>query len=511
MVGCGSDDGDAGVSGAAGSAGGGQAGTGGSAAAGGSAGGVAGAGGAGSGAGGAAGAAGGSSGGGSAGSSGGSGSAGSGSSGSAGGAGGAGGSTAGGGGDSGAGGGTGDGGAGGAGQGGGTGGTDAGGAGGAGASGSGAGGSGAGAGGAGGAGGGVALPRLTMKGSQLLDPNGKKITLRGFNWGAWGAAQAGDAADNAAQGANVVRIPLSWYFDSDGTGVGTNKQDAYAPGKPGNINPDILALIDQQIDWAVSQKLWVDVMVRGADDDFWTNPAVIPQFLEMWSFLADHYKDRPYIGMLELLSEPHPTNDQHNNDKVKALYEQVIAAVRAKDAFTPVMIGPAKDYEIRDLEQVYLADQQNVIYTANFYELPAYVKQTKKGGTVYHYPGSVPDQVNATDGCDTENVGKTVTMNKGFLSGLLKCLTGFRDAHAVPVFIQQVGLRSEVPDSLSYATDVLALFNKEQVGFTYWTYRFPYRNNTDGSGEIGVLWQDSSGTWTTKTDWLTMISAAFKQ
>src|SRR5665213_2543685 len=53
---------------------------------------------------------------------------------------------------------------------------------------------------------------LSVKGSQILAPNGQPIMLRGFNWGTIAdTAQPQDAADNVAQGANFVRIPLSWY------------------------------------------------------------------------------------------------------------------------------------------------------------------------------------------------------------------------------------------------------------------------------------------------------------
>ncbi|MBA3788846.1 cellulase family glycosylhydrolase [Patescibacteria group bacterium] len=360
--------------------------------------------------------------------------------------------------------------------------------------------------------------RLTIKGSTIYAPDGKPFIFRGYNWGDWGTAEQQDAADNIAQGANIVRIPLSWYF-GDGSkatscGAGTQKskssQDSYDSGAPGNILPANLALVDQEVAWATSQHLWVDVMVRGGDCDFWTNPKIIPQYIQMWEFLANRYKDTPYIASYELLSEPHPPKPFTNTD-VKAFYEKLITAVRTVDPVTPVIIGPSKDYEIRDLEQVYIPDQSNVIYTANFYELPAYVKEIKTpGATLTGYPGSYQDQGLSSDVCNYSGKGQVVTLNKTFLSGLLGCATHFRDAHAVPIFINQVGIRSGTPGGFQYVQDVLDLFHTNNIGFAYWTYRSPTTSKGLADGDIGVVYQTSDGSWIQKPDWIARLSTFFR-
>ena len=51
---------------------------------------------------------------------------------------------------------------------------------------------------------------LSVRGQDIVDPSGRPILLRGWNWGHFGKAIEQDAADNAAQGANVVRIPIRW-------------------------------------------------------------------------------------------------------------------------------------------------------------------------------------------------------------------------------------------------------------------------------------------------------------
>ncbi len=84
----------------------------------------------------------------------------------------------------------------------------------------------------------AALPkRLSVSGANVLDPQGRPIVLRGYNWGQWGTVQPQDAADNVAQGANSVRIPLRWWGDwRDGV-------DSRDVASPGHIDPAHLAIL----------------------------------------------------------------------------------------------------------------------------------------------------------------------------------------------------------------------------------------------------------------------------
>ena len=286
------------------------------------------------------------------------------------------------------------------------------------------------------------VQRLSVKGDQILDPSGNPIILRGFDWGDWGTPQPQDASDNISQGANYVRIPLSWYFGS-GTGAtdcGTG-QDSYDPGQPGNINPANLAMVDQEIKWAGAAHLWVDLMVRGGDCDFWTNPKIIPQYLQMWQFLANRYKDTPYIGSYEILSEPHPAtlgNKVPNEAIVKALAEKNIASIRAIDPVTPIVVGAAQTYDIRNISTAYMPGISNIIYTANFFELPTYVKSEKGKDADIGYPGEYidPNPIGSF-ACTYPDEGnnKPVEMDKTWLAGLLTCATNFRSQYNVPVYI----------------------------------------------------------------------------
>lgn len=342
------------------------------------------------------------------------------------------------------------------------------------------------------------VPRLTVKGDKLYDPSGHQVTLRGFNWGWWGSAEEQDAAANKAQGANAVRMPIRWYFEG-------TKSDVRETGGMCNLSAEGLKTIDANITWATKQGLWVvlfmgsDLGAGNSDDNYWTNPALKAEFKSAWLCLAQRYKNVPYIAAYEILSEPHPKKSYTNNDPdgaVRAFYEEMIQAIRTVDEDTPLMIGPNDHYEILKLPTLYTTVDKNIIYTFNFYYPPEYVKQTKEGGSgTFRYPGTL-----------TLKDGRVVTNNKTYLDDMLKNGVDFREEHDVPIFINQVGIRSGVPDAKAYITDTLDLFEDYDIGFGYWTYRV--RGDVD---DIGIYYQDpKTDVWYVKSDWLTLISSYFK-
>jgi hypothetical protein len=300
--------------------------------------------------------------------------------------------------------------------------------------------------------------RLSVSGSQVLDPQGHNIVLRGYNWGQWGAAQQQDAADNLAQGANSVRIPLRWWGDWK------SNVDSRDPGAPGHVDPAHLSQLDRYISWATSQHLWVVLFLdsnfgQGANaskDNFWTDPAMKQQFIEVWQFLVARYLHTPYIAAYELLAEPHPPGV--SDSAVKDFYDTVISAVRRTDTRTPLVVGPNQDYSLKHLMAAYTTVDRNVIYTGDYF--------------IFDNPlDRMPD------------------------------IQAFQQRYRVPVWINQVGIPSGNADSQTKARAVLGALNAAGVGWAWWTYRvFSASPETHG-----IYYQTAGGGWLVKQDWLTLV------
>lgn len=309
-------------------------------------------------------------------------------------------------------------------------------------------------------------PRLSVSGTRVVDPAGRPIVLRGYNWGAWGTAQPQDAADNAAQGANSVRIPLRWWGDwKDGV-------DSRDPSAPGHIDPAHLAVLDQMIDWAAARHLWITLFVDsnfgqgagGSTDNFWTDPAMKQQFVEVWQFLVDRYRHTRYIGAWEIL--PEPRADGVSDADVKAFYDSIIPSIRAIDPRTPIVVGPSHAYSLKHLDAAYTTIDRNIIYTGDYF--------------IFDQPlDRMPD------------------------------ITGFEAKYHAPVWINQVGIPSGQDDSQDKARTVLSALDAAHVGWSWWTYRIA-GSNPDDHG-IWYVDPDNSATWVRKTDWYDLVGTFLRQ
>lgn len=341
----------------------------------------------------------------------------------------------------------------------------------------------------------IEVERLSIEGKSLITPDGSSIELRGVNWGWWGTAQSQDASETVAMGANVVRMPFRWYFNGEGS-------DIRQTGAPGNIKPDGLAQLDQYIEWCVEQKLWVilfagsDKGAGDADENYWTSETLRAEFIETWTFLADRYKDKPFIAAYEVLSEPHPKKPYTSGD-LREFYEELITAIRKVDKRTPLMIGANDHYDIGQMNDVFTTIDSKIIYTFNFYLPTDYIKPEKReeaGLPIVSYPSDF-----------TDFDGNEVHLDKNLLIDMLQPALGFRDSHNVPILVNQVGARSRCPGHLDYMADVGDIFYENNVAFTYWTFR-----TRDDENEYGLYWHDKkTNQYFSKDDQIDLMTQIF--
>jgi hypothetical protein len=338
------------------------------------------------------------------------------------------------------------------------------------------------------------VTRLSVSGAQILDPAGKPIVLRGWNWGQWGSVQDQDAADHAKQGANVVRIPLRWWgvYNNEGPDADPiTRIDSRDDGAPGYIEPHHLAAIEAEMDAAACQGLWIDLFLdsncgqasvqngtvaycgaapdgSGKPANFVNDPETTKKFVAAWQFLVDRYKNRPYIGVYEILPEPQMGCPKAKCDDwtiTPKFYAPIIDKIREIDPTTPLMIGPDNAYDVIHIDTAYIPGATGIIYTGNFLN-----------GTSAH-----PDYVT-------------------------QYMTSFRDQRQVPVFIQQLGVRKDEPDGVSRATTMMKAANDAGVGWTWWTYR---ETRSPGGGGYAPFWEDKGPPWMSDPTWLAMITSAF--
>jgi hypothetical protein len=315
--------------------------------------------------------------------------------------------------------------------------------------------------------------------------------LRGYNWGRWGSAVQQDALDHVAQGANCVRIPCRWWGRYASPDV-----DSRMDSEVGHISPQNLKILDDTIRWASENKLWIvlfldsDCGQNGTQDEvtmsycdptgiwpnghnFWSDPSQRALFIEVWKFLADRYKNTPYMAMYELLPEPNPPGV--GDDEVSTFYAEIMDAITPIDPKTPFLIGPNSVYAINKAATAFIPGRKNVVYTGNLF--------------VYTSAGSYDSNVAG-------------------LKERLQHLVDLRSSKRVPIFVQQVGIDTVNDPGLLYQSAVLELLNSWSIGYTWWTYRDGV--NPDGKG---VMFQDKTNhnKWVTKQPVLDMMGTFFKR
>jgi hypothetical protein len=338
--------------------------------------------------------------------------------------------------------------------------------------------------------GGGAANRLSVSGTKILGPSGQPIALRGWNWGQWGSVQPQDGADNRAQGANVVRIPLRWWGQYDNDQPNTpiaEKTDSYIDTPP-YVDQGHLDTLDAMIQEAACQGLWIDLFVDsdcgqesaestsaycgstdGGVESFATDPVMRARFTAVWQLLVTKYLNQPYIGMYEILPEPSFDCTSKKNcvrwQDAPDFYTPIAQSLRAIDARTPLLVGANGGYSETMVATALIPGIPGLIYTVDLLN------------------------DNAQD------------------PAALSVVTSFRDSQQVPIFVQQVGVEQATADAGAVATTILADLDSDDIGWTWWTYRV--LKSDQPTGYAPFYQGTDAGTWAENTAWLDLITAHF--
>lgn len=285
-----------------------------------------------------------------------------------------------------------------------------------------------------------------------LTVDGVPTFLKGHGWGHLELALPTDAADDAARGARVVRIPVRVMGN-----YGSRQSDGYDAGSPGNLDPAYLQMVVDRVKEAKAAGLFVVLFVdsncaqkghTAGDGDyeyctfggqpggnFWSADG---QFYRdtvaaTWAYLATLLRGK--IDVHELGPEEAPPSGTAAD--VKSVYTQLRNAILAVVPEALFLVGPYS-YDVNKIETIWdPAWASNTIWTANL------LKGATQSGTP---PGSQ-------------------------LAARIATLTSFAEAHDAPVFIQQIGTESSVDTDdtlLDAALTAVEAPAAKLAGYTSW-------------------------------------------
>lgn len=220
------------------------------------------------------------------------------------------------------------------------------------------------------------------------------------------------------------------------------------------------------------------------DDRLWSDPAFADQAAAFWRDLAAALKDHPAVAAYNLLNEPAPElkGGLPENAPLPAIrdwqasvagaprdlpafYDRVIAAIRAVDPVTPVMVDAGWYASPRSLAAWprRLADDR-ALYAVHMYEpYDATSAPNLKRETPLRYPGAT-----------TDYAGAPLAWDKAAVAAHLGLAFDWARAQGVPpshLVVAEFGCMRRWPDCGAYLDDVLDAAEAGGASWAFYAFR----------------------------------------
>lgn len=311
---------------------------------------------------------------------------------------------------------------------------------------------------------------VTVKGENLILPNGSKLYITGTNLGNWLNPEGymfdfkktncewmindmlcelagpdfarefwqgfkdnyiteADIAFIAKTGANTVRLPFNYKLFTREDYMGKNDET------------EGFRMIDKTIEWCRKHGLYLILDMHdcpgGQTGDNIDNGYGFPWlfvseasqqlFCEIWKSIANRYKDEPVILGYDLMNEPIATMFSKElqaelNAKLEGLYRQSIQAIREVDGNHIVLLGGAQ-------------------WNSNFEPFHDWTFDDKLMYTCHRYGGE-----------------PTQAAIQGFIN--------FRDKTQLPMYMGEIGHNTD-----QWQAEFCKTMKKANIGYTFWPYK----------------------------------------
>lgn len=309
---------------------------------------------------------------------------------------------------------------------------------------------------------------VSIDGTNLIQPDGKKLFIMGTNLGNWlnpegymfGLRKTNsawmidemlrqmvgpDAADDfwrafkdnyvtrkdiefiASTGANTIRLPFNYklFTDEDYMGL-TARQDGFQR-------------VDSLVEWCRDNHLYLILDMHDAPggqtgdniDDSYGYPWLFDseksqqKFCQIWRKIADKYKDEPVILGYELLNEPiapYFNNTKEQNAKLEQVYKRAVKSIREVDGNHIILLGGAQ-------------------WNSNFDVFADWKFDSKIMYTCHRYGGDP-------------------------FKAALQNLIDFRDKTGLPMYMGETGHNTD-----QWQKQICKTMRDNNIGYTFWPYK----------------------------------------
>ncbi|MES2933023.1 MAG: glycoside hydrolase family 5 protein [Pseudomonadota bacterium] len=266
--------------------------------------------------------------------------------------------------------------------------------------------------------------------------------------GAWGLRLESDFFAKAkAGGFSSVRLPVRW----------SNHADAKAPFLiDAGFADRVEAAVDQGLNTGFYLMLnmhhyrqldgdTLDAGERRVDD------AILEErFLAMWEQIAQRYKDKSDKLVFEIYNEPH---GRQTSDKWNDLVARAVNVIRKSNPTRPIVIGPIQWNNAKELRNLRLPNDANLIATVHNYEPFKFTHQGAEWAS--------PPMPTGITCCTTEQKNQIIDP--------LETASAWASAKRYPVYLGEFGAYSKA-DMASRVTFTRIMRDEAELRDISWGY-----------------------------------------
>ncbi|HRX15731.1 MAG TPA: glycoside hydrolase family 5 protein [Spirochaetota bacterium] len=327
---------------------------------------------------------------------------------------------------------------------------------------------------------------IHASGRNLIDPEGKKILLKGIAFGneVWSNPTTPPSNHHSAKdykvikdlGFNSVRFYLNYRLFEDDS-------------KPYKYKKSGFDWIDKNIAWAKKNGIYLVLNMHvphggfhsnAETTDLWTKDGNEERFLALWKKIAEHCKDENTIAGYSILNEPAVYG---GIGKWSEFTKQTVAAIRQTDKNHLIIIERMQcniksprnadwNENVNGMMNFPPVKDSNIMYEFHFYKPFPLTHQGASwvpalSGVKAPYPGPFKDWD-----------GSTKMGDKKYLYKEFKPYIDFSKKKNSPVYLGEFGVIKQGFDdgksALAWINDIIDICDKNRINFNYHTYHEVY-------------------------------------
>jgi len=173
--------------------------------------------------------------------------------------------------------------------------------------------------------------------------------------GAWGLVVEPEFFTRVVEaGFDHIRIPVDWTMHAQ-------------TEAPFTVDQEFFERIDEVLAMAEATGLQI-IMNDHYHEELHEDPvAERPRFLAIWEQIATRYANKGDWLLFEILNEPHGTFTEHP-ELWNAIYMETLDLIRETNPIRKIVIGPVNFNSFRNLDQLELPNDPNLIASFHYYE-----------------------------------------------------------------------------------------------------------------------------------------------